>query len=143
MIEHRREISGISGWNLIAPLVAQMPEDMLETCQKCESPIEQLFASALCLIILTKAPSRRPKLDTQVSIGRDRADIVLTGPLGAPRIVVECDGAEFHKNVGKDAKRTAEIEQKGYRVVRVTGSEIHHNPLARAKNLLAEIGLLS
>lgn len=142
MIQHRQEIEGISGWALVAPLMAQMPDEMLKTTQKCESPIEQLFASALGLVTLTIEEQDRPTIDTQVPIGPYRADIVITGPKGAPRLVVECDGAAFHTDAGKDAKRTEVIEKQGYRVLRVTGSEIHHNPLARAKALLRGAGLV-
>jgi len=138
----RQEIEGISGWTLIAPLMDKLPEAVAKSVDKCESPIEQLFASALGLVMVTIPADQRPTLETQVSISKYRADIVLTGPHGAPRIVVECDGADFHRDTGKDAKRTAEIERHGYRVLRVTGSEIHHNPLARAKVLLREAGLL-
>ena len=136
----RQEIEGISGWSLVAPLMGNLPTNIAESVEKCESPIEQLFAAALGLVVTSLPAAERPSLDTQVQISKYRADIVLTGPHGAPRIVIECDGAEFHKNIGKDAKRTAEIEQHGYRVLRVTGSEIHHNPLARAKSLLREAG---
>lgn len=137
----RAEIEGVSGWSLIAPLMGNLPSDVAEAVDKCESPIEQLFASALGLVITTLPATARPKLATQVPISRYCADIVLTGPHGAPRIVVECDGADFHMDKGKDAKRTAEIERQGYRVLRVTGSEIHHNPLARARMLLREASL--
>lgn len=140
-MKSRRDIEGISGWGLIAPLMDNLPDDTIQAASKCESPIEQLFVSALGLIIAGMPAASRPSLDTQVQIDRYRADIVLTGPFGAPRIVVECDGAEFHKNVRKDSKRTADIEPKGYRVVRVTGSEIHHNPLALAHSLLRETGI--
>lgn len=139
---HRQEISGISGWELIAPLMGEMPPDLEAVVQKCESPIEQLFACALGLVILTIPVAVRPTLDAQVPIGKYRADLVIVSFNGAPRIVVECDGAEFHKDAARDAKRTEEIEARGYRVMRVTGSEIHHNPLALAKSLLWLAGFL-
>ena len=140
-MEHRREILGISGWELITPLLERAPESIMETAQKCESPIEQVFVCALGLVALAMPEAKRPSLSVQVPIGKYRADIVLTGHNGAPRIVVECDGAEFHKDKARDAKRTAVIERHGYHVVRVTGSEIHHNPLGRASALLREVGL--
>lgn len=142
-MSRRAEIKGVSGWSLVAPLVGEMPEEMVKTYQRCESPIEQLFAAALGAVTLTVPEGQRPKLQTQVPIGRYRADIVIVGPHGAPRIVVECDGADYHTNVKRDAQRTAAIEQQGYRVLRRTGSEIHHNPLAYAKALLREVGMVS
>lgn len=137
----RHEIEGVSGWGLIAPLLDRAPPWIVELGQKCESPIEQVFVCALGLVSLKTIPGNRPSIAVQVPIKQYRADIVVTGPNGAPRVVIECDGAKYHKDVAKDAKRTAEIERLGYRVVRVTGSEIHHNPLARARALLCEIGL--
>lgn len=132
----QREIQGVSGWELIAKLMDRLPPEVLQEAQKCESPIEQLFFSSLALVIQTLSPQLRPSLSTQVPIGRYRADIVLVGPQGAPRVVVECDGRKFHTDVKRDAERTQVIEDHGYRVFRVTGSDIHHNPLARAKELL-------
>ena len=137
----RREIAGVSGWALIAPLMGEAPEWLQAEVGKAESPIEQVFASALGLVITSMAINH-PTMRVQVPIGKYRADIVVVGHLGAPRIVVECDGAEFHKDKARDAKRTEVIERQGYRVVRVTGSEIHHNPIARAKSLLQECGLI-
>lgn len=141
-MNYRREIEGVSGWALVAPLMSQLPDEMVQTFQKCESPIEQLFAAALGVVIRTMPAADRPDLSAQVSIGRYRADIVLTGPHGAPRIVVECDGAAFHLDKAKDRKRTEAIEAQGYRVYRRTGSDIHHNPLAQAKTLMREVGFL-
>jgi very-short-patch-repair endonuclease len=138
----RRKIHGVSGWDLIAPLLANAPDWMHNLSRKSESPIEQIFVYALCLVAEIIPEARRPSIDAQVQIGRFRADITVVGVFGAPRVVVECDGAEFHKNVRRDAERTTEIEKHGYRVLRVTGSEIHHNPLVRAKSLLRECGLL-
>jgi hypothetical protein len=124
----------------MAPLLDRAPAWVTDLGERCESPIEQVFACALGLATLTVDPTKRPTIAVQVPIKNYRADLVITGPHGAPRIVVECDGTEFHKDTKKDAKRTAAIEELGYRVVRVTGSEIHHNPLARARALLREVG---
>lgn len=139
---HRTEIPGVSGWGLVAPLLAEMPEDLIKTYEKCESPIEQLFAAALGAVIMTICPHAQPKIDTQVRIGKYRADIVITARDGGQNWVVECDGAEYHTDKEKDDKRTAEIEKHGYRVYRVTGSEIHHNPVALAKEVLLLTGFL-
>lgn len=138
----RAEIEGISGWCLIAPLLENAPPWIVELSQNCQSPIEQTFVCALGLAVLTTDPAARPTITVQVPIKQYFADIVIIGTNGAPRVVVECDGAEFHKDKARDTKRTAIIEGIGYRVLRVTGSEIYNNPLARARSLLREIGLL-
>ena len=61
-MKQQREIHGISGWSLIAPLVGELPEDMIKTFQKCESPIEHLFAAALGVVIRTMDEDKRPKI---------------------------------------------------------------------------------
>lgn len=139
----RQEIEGISGWELVSKLAVGLPDDAYPALGKCESPIEQLFATALSLVALRVPTDERPSLDTQVSISKYRADIVLTGPRGAPRIVVECDGEAFHQDKAKDAQRTAEIERHGYRVMRFTGSEIHHNPVSLANSVLRQAGFVA
>lgn len=138
----RHHIPGVSGWDLIAPLLAEMPAEMAEELENGESPIENMFATALSLVLLTVPEPIRPRLRMQVPIDRYRADIVVAGPFGGPRVVFECDGAEFHKDKAKDAKRAAVIQKHGYRVVRISGSEINHNPLGYARVMLREVGLV-
>jgi hypothetical protein len=136
----RRKLDGFSGWDLIAPLVLRAPDWIHEAAKKTESPIEEYMVYSLCLVIQAMPEDVRPVLDTQVKVGPYRADIVISARLGAPRVVVECDGAEFHKDIRRDNKRTEYIEAQGYRVFRFTGSEIYNNPLQRAHSLLRQIG---
>lgn len=142
MIKHRKEIKGISGWRLMEPLVDKIPQTISQKINNCESPIEQMLIAALGVVIGTMPENDRPSVDVQVPIGGYRADIVIVAPLGAPRIVVECDGLGYHEDKATDARRTAVIEDKGYRVFRLTGSEIYNNPIVRAKAILKTAGFI-
>lgn len=139
----RHTIDGVSGWELLTPLMSKIPRPIMNEVWKCESPIEQMLTTAFGAVIGTIPEKDRPTVTTQVPIGRYRADIVIIAPLGAPRIVVECDGLGFHTDKAKDVRRTAVIENEGYRVFRLTGSEIYNNPLVRAKAILKSAGFLT
>ena len=69
-----------------------------------------------------------------------RVDLLAWSPFGVlPRIVVECDGFEYHKNKEQfinDRKRDRLLKSHGYDVVRFSGSEIYADPLVPAKELL-------
>lgn len=45
-------------------------------------------------------------------------------------VVIECDGAAWHKDVEKDKKRQAAIERDGYTVYRITGKQCQDNQFA-------------
>lgn len=141
--EARKEIRGISGWELIYRYLEHIPESFVDEMQKCESEIERLMGMGLYLAGASLPPSMRPTIAAQVPIGKYRADLVVTGWQGAPRIVVECDGAEFHQDKAKDFKRTEAIEAYGYRVFRRTGSEIYNNPVAQAASVLREAKIIA
>ncbi len=44
------------------------------------------------------------------------------------RVAIECDGKQFHQDKAKDAERQAEIEAKGWRVYRISGSACMRKP---------------
>lgn len=73
-------------------------------------------------------------VDTQVPIGRYRADIVVRVTLGGKElgsVVVECDGHDFHERTRaqaeRDRSRDREMTLAGYKVLRFTGSELYRN----------------
>ena len=41
------------------------------------------------------------------------------------KIVIECDGREWHQNIEKDLKRQGEIERMGWVVIRILGRETY------------------
>lgn len=74
-------------------------------------------------------------LSTQREIGKYRADILVeytprTLHEQTSKIVVECDGAEFHSDCKafiRDTVRDRYMVERGYWVMRFTGSEIYNN----------------
>lgn len=79
-------------------------------------------------------------IDAQVRIENYYADFVVAriehnGPdryLRTPHVVVECDGHDFHERTKEQAQsdklRDRVMQQKGYAVLRFTGSEIWRDP---------------
>lgn len=61
--------------------------------------------------------------DTQVIVGPYRADICFK----EEKIIIECDGKEFHKDAERDERRDKYLMERGYTVVRYTGTEIHRD----------------
>jgi very-short-patch-repair endonuclease len=84
---------------------------------------------------------------TQCRIGDYRADFVLRravagidGPFEyGPRVVVECDGHDFHERTKEQAARDKErdriLQGQGYYVLRFTGSELWRDPAACAEQV--------
>ncbi len=70
-------------------------------------------------------------LAAQEQISSYRADFTLTANGGA-RLVVECDGHDFHdrtkQQAAYDRARDRELLAMGIQTMRFTGSEIHHSP---------------
>lgn len=91
------------------------------------SPIEVAFAAAWHR--LTEGGYPR----AQVQIGRYRADFV------SGRTVIECDGHASHSSAQQrthDAQRDRWLQSRGYRVIRFTGSEIHRDADACARQAI-------
>lgn len=113
---------------------------------QCESPIEMLLLSALyyeagseLIGRFASMSVRQPvlplfKIRPQHPIGPYRVDIAVIGE--HVRVVVECDGHEFHERTkeqaAKDKSRDRYLTAEEWLVLRFTGSEIHRNPLACA-----------
>ena len=86
---------------------------------------------------------------SQAEIGDYRADFVIVmGAAQRPanvgtRIVVECDGHEFHDRTKEQAKRDRErdrfMQDQGFRVYRFTGSEIYNSPLKCSEAVLRSL----
>ena len=104
-----------------------------------ESPIERLLLEAFDMI-------RTKDLNTiydyylipQVEIGKYRVDFELINPY--KKIVVECDGYDFHQKtkeqVKKDNQRERDLKKLGYEVVRFSGSEIFEDAEKCVKDLI-------
>lgn len=113
-------------------LLRQYAKGHVEIVLKCappgDSPIEKAFATAY-----RKLTSAYPQ--SQVQIGQYRVDFLLPN-----NVIVECDGHDYHasrEQRTRDAKRDRDLMALGYKVVRFTGSEIHANADACARQAAA------
>jgi hypothetical protein len=70
-----------------------------------------------------------------------------SGIVGWRKLIVECDGHDFHERTkeqaAKDRARDREAQTNGYEIFRFTGSELWKDPMACAKQVLdwAEKGI--
>jgi len=124
----------------------------LEQCKAAlarpiESPIEEAllaafvgFASAIPVVSMPglKFPVMSTRvsmeLDTQVPVEGFRADFEIICRYGGEeyaRLLIECDGHDYHERTKEQAARDKSRDRKltaaGYRVIRFTGSEIYRN----------------
>jgi len=87
-----------------------------ETDSHIFTPIEQIMNDALIDKNITFQP--------QVKIGRFLVDFLVD--IGNKKIIVECDGRDFH-NPFHDKERDKELKLQGYHIIHFTGSEIYIN----------------
>lgn len=59
----------------------------------------------------------------EAAIGRYSVDFLLV----APRIALEIDGTYWHSNSDRDRRKSAYLTKHGWRVIRITESEIEHS----------------
>jgi very-short-patch-repair endonuclease len=101
-----------------------------------ESPIEKTLVSAIQDWITFNG--FLSNVSTQASIGPYRADILIEEE--GRRLVVECDGAEFHavtkEQVERDKRRDRYCAARGICVMRFSGAEITRD----ARGCAAEVG---
>lgn len=78
----------------------------------------------------------------QFKVGQYRADF-LVASRGLPhcRVLVECDGHQFHEKTPeqaeRDKRRDRELQAEGYPVLRFTGREIHRSPFDCSSEVVA------
>ena len=119
----------------------------------CESPIEAWMLVGLLVVSLERGwcpfvvdpgggvfrvvefGGPRLAIRPQQPIGGWRPDFLVEA--GGHRLVVECDGREWHEDREHDARRDAELlQQHGLSIVRYTGREIWADALACAAHAL-------
>ncbi len=148
------ESTGDGSWDPTERLLCNIPVgDMpwVNRCaSRCESPIERLLLYALFSEHHFEAPRPNPPdvtkdvpigvgrlgrnpLWMQFPIGRCFADFMVQGPAEpTARIVIECDGAAFHRatseQIDRDHRRDAFMRREGYVVLRFPGTEIYRSP---------------
>lgn len=122
--------------------------DFTNAINACESPIEAKFVSALfehCefdqIVVRTGSSAvhfgclkDRLEFCPQFVIGPYRCDFAfkMTHPNGTlTRIIVECDGHDFHERTKEQAQRDKSrdryLQASGWKVLRFTGSELHQD----------------
>lgn len=131
---------------------AEAFSEVIKYQHPCPSPIEHLFLTAVLLLAeeyghmaigsLEKARTQMFWITLQEPILTYKADFVigLTDFPDAQRIVVECDGHDFHERTKeqamRDRRRDREMQSAGFKVFRFTGSEIHRDAFACAHEAL-------
>lgn len=117
------------------------------------SPIEGIFFAALWNIAELESLFGTPVVGPepqkgelavlgQARIEKFRVDFMVTVLAGKEykRLVVECDGHDFHERTKKQAKadrsRDRRLQELGYTVYRFTGSEIYTDPVKCAQDVV-------
>jgi very-short-patch-repair endonuclease len=86
------------------------------------------FASPLERIVYDALVEAGLPVAVGVAVTGRRVDLAVE--VGGVRLAVECDGAAFHCDERERAVRDRELERAGWRVLHLTGREIHRNPRA-------------
>jgi len=145
---------------MLASVIDEYTRQLTELLSLCGSPIEETMLYALIIVAQDNWPTVRfvregymygdynngPEtitIEPQAHIDNYRVDFLLSGESYAPkynslkeRIVVECDGHDFHEKTKaqakKDKKRDRDLQKLGYVVLRYTGSEVWNGALSCA-----------
>lgn len=115
------------------------------TASRIDSPIERLFFITLKIrrrmfpIFVDYFCS--PEIEMQKVITDYPVDFLLWLPESAKKkVVVECDGHDFHERTkeqaARDRSRDRALQAVGYTVFRFTGSEICRDPIKCAEEVL-------
>ena len=101
----------------------------------CESPIEMLYYYCFCYICREIKANLylMPQVGVRTEQKEYRVDFQINGEaLKGKKYIVECDGYEYHsssKQQAKDNQRQRDLENAGYVVIRLSGSEIFNDPI--------------
>lgn len=83
------------------------------------------------------------RITPQAQIGAFRVDFLIETADTGLRVVIECDGHEYHERTKvqarKDRSRDRELQGMGYIILRYTGSEIFADPLGCALDIWKKI----
>lgn len=142
-------------------LDAEIDELEGHIAENCESPIEVAFATAFILhgrfgrgdvAFLppgyewkTEQPRYDWVLSCQRQIGTYRADFIAAAnpERDTCRVVVECDGHDFHERTkeqaARDRSRDRDMQAAGFKVFRFTGSEIYRSAFNCAEEVYKEL----
>lgn len=102
-----------------------------------ESSIETLFYNAFEYVRAIDRKNREdyfliPQKEIEIDNKLYRVDFMFINYLNDKKIVIECDGYEYHSSkeqIVKDNQRQRDLENAGYIVIRFLGTEIFNNPI--------------
>ncbi len=103
--------------NLLEPNSIELNKDTSFKKNEILTPIEK--------IIKVELENRKLTYKPQVKLGRHYVDFLVEH--NNKKLIVECDGRDYH-NPHKDKERDKELEKFGINILRLSGSEIFHNP---------------
>lgn len=114
----------------------------ISTADLCESPIEKIVSLELYRLYET-FPIGECKVHPQTIIGKYTVDFMVTYEVPRSneevRIIIECDGHEFHEKtkeqVARDKERDRFMILNGYTVLRYSGMEICEDPYSVARDV--------
>ena len=123
-----------------------------EMWAKGDSPIEKLLFAAIIRfheyehkngLVIGAFPSTDEDIigwiERQVKVADARVDFLLTVRGNPNKLVIECDGHEFHERTkeqaAKDRSRDRAFQAAGHTVFRFTGSEIWRDPMGCAQQV--------
>lgn len=115
----------------------------LEIEHKCLSPIEKIMYSILDRIKydIFQSYSHDFNIDIlpQEKIGSYIVDFLVIADFSDDKVIIECDGHDFHEKTKEQAKHDKErdryLTSLGYKILRYAGSEIYNNFLEIEKEL--------
>lgn len=115
-----------------------------------DSPIETLFYNVFEYVRQKDFKNKGeyylvPQREIEIDSKTYRVDFELVNYLNDKKILIECDGYDFHsekKQMKKDYERQRNLENAGYTVIRFLGTEIFNNPLQCVYDLYKRANLL-
>lgn len=119
-----------------------------DVLSKCESPIEMMMAINLYIYKIVRGELEiHPQKEIKTDKSLYRVDFLIQEigltPLSHTydiKIVVECDGHDFHEKTKDQAQRDKErdrvLQSLGYHVMRFTGSEIYKDAFSCAGEVI-------
>ena len=161
-------LSSIERDGLMSDLVEMESSPSLDSNGSYGSPVEHAFATAMRVLIRIRYPELKyaPRFGLestvcdaeatscgewaliypQVKFGAYRVDFscfYLVGSKSVKRVVIECDGHEFHERTkdqaSRDKARERALVSAGCRIMRFTGSDVFSDPIRCADEVLQYI----
>lgn len=132
-----RGITGSQGEKSNNPssLVKQGEMERLDSRWVLLTPIEKIMYEILLRVknIFNESYGRGVEMyfDCQRQIGKYRVDFFVWTSFSKDKIIIECDGHDFHEKTKEQAKYDKErdrwLTSQGYKILKYTGSEIYND----------------